>query len=227
MTILFSVLAVAGVLLPILAPSNDRQTGRRLFWAGFVVATAAAFLVAYPSDWKSGTALALTADVLMLLNAYFSTSHIKLRGKIYAFNLKDSQPDPSPDGATPHDSYPNSDPTPSSYSGMATAQKTWWLMVCVISMCALAVVIRAPDKPLWLTPLMAGAGIIFATGLGYGDAAQGFAVARGQRIQFVVVSIISAGVFAVLYFAAYRIAARQLRRKQSIEDRAHSRHQKR
>lgn len=228
MKILFSVLAVSGVLLPILAPFNNRQAGRRLFWTGFLVATMSAFLVAYPPDWKGGAWIALTAALLMLLTAYFSTSHLKFRGKIYAFNLKDSEPDAPPGAnASRRSEDPNYDPAPDSYGGMATAKKTWWLIVCAIAMCVLAVVIRAPDKPLWLAPVMATAGVVIAITFGYGDATWDYQIARGQRIQFVAISIITVGVFAVLYFAAYRAGKRwSLRRKQSMEYRAHPRHQK-
>jgi hypothetical protein len=142
MKTLFIVMALAGVLLPILAPVNNRLAGRRLFWAGFLVATVSAFLIAYPPDRKSGIGLSLTADVLMLLNAYFSTSYIKIRGKIYAFNLKDSQPDPSPHGTPPLGSDDASaDPAPDSYSGMATAKKFWWLLVFVMVICTFNVIV--------------------------------------------------------------------------------------
>ncbi len=61
---------------------------------------------------------------------------------------------------------------------------------------------------------------------GYGDGSWNYGVARGQHLQFVLAAIITAGVFAALYLIAYR-AGKQwpLRRTQSMEYRAHPRHQ--
>jgi hypothetical protein len=227
MKIFFVVVMLSGVALPILAPFKNRQAERRLFWAGFLIATVAAFFVAYPPNWRTGIGWSLFADFIMLTNAYFSTSNIKIRGKIYAFNVSDSLPDPSPDGIPPRVSDdPDYDPAPDAYSGMATAKKMWWLAIFVMALCTFNVIFPSDDKP-WLAPAM-GAMLVFgATILGYGDASWNYPIARGQRIQFIIISLITAGVFTVLYFAAYQAGKRwPLRRKQSMEYRAHPRHQK-
>jgi MFS family permease len=228
MTIFFIMTAIAGALLPILAPFNNRQAQRRFFWTGLLIATVSAFLVAYPPDWKSGIGLSLFAAFIMLTNAYFSTSNIKICGKIYAFNVSDSLPDPSPDGTPPPSSNdPDYDPAPDAYSGETTAKKFWWLTIFVMAMCVLCVIIRADDKPWWMAPVMGAMFVFGAISLGYGDASWNYPIARGQRIQFIIVSLITAGVFTLLYFGAYQAGKRwPLRRKQSMEYRAHPRHQK-
>lgn len=225
----FIMLAVGGALLPILAPMDKHRSGRRLFWCGFLIATLAAFLVAYPPDWKSGILLSLMADTLMLINAYFTTSYIKVRGKIYAFHVRDSLPDSPPNGASaPSSDDPAYDPAPDSYGGRTTAKKFWWLLIVTMAMCTLSVVIQADDKPWWLAPVMGTVGVTGAIILGYGDASWGYPIARGQLLQFVIIAVITAGVFAILYFPAYFAGKRwPLRRKQSMEYRAHPRHQKR
>jgi hypothetical protein len=225
----FIVITLLGVLLPAFSPFNNRQAGRRVFWTGFLIAFASAFFIAYPPDWKVGIGWSLLAGFLMLLTAYFSTSHIKFHGKIYAFNVSDSLPDPSPDRTPPADGgNPNYDPAPDSYGGIATAQKFWWLLVVVMTICVMAVAVRADDKPWWMAPSMAAIGVTFAIFAGYNDASWDYQIARRQRVQFVIISVITAGVFTVLYFAAYRAGKRwPLRRKQDMEYRAHPRHQKR
>jgi hypothetical protein len=103
----FVVLAIVGMLLPVLAvfpQLSNRRSERRLFWFGFLVAITCAFFMGYPPDWKLGIVLSLFAAYLMLLTAYFSSSDIKIRGKIFAFHVSDSLPDPPSDGAPASDS---------------------------------------------------------------------------------------------------------------------------
>lgn len=227
MKIFFIVMTLVGVLLPILAPLNNRHAGRRLFWSGFFIATASAFFIAYPPDWKSGIGLSILVDSLMLINAYFSTPYIKIRGKIYAFSLRDSSSDPSPEGEPPAEpDDPARDPAPDSYSGLATAKKMWWLLIFVMAICVINVISISEDRP-WLTPLAAAVGVAIAIVFGYGDASWRYPIARGELVQFVIIAIITVGVFAILYLTAYYAGKRwPLRRKQSMEYRAHPRHQK-
>jgi hypothetical protein len=209
----------------VLAPFNNRRAGRRIFWSGFLVASVSAFFVVYPPDWKSGIVLSLLAAFLMLVTAYFSSPYIKIRGKIYAFGVQDSLADPSTDSAPPPGSDDAGyDPTPDSYSGLATAKKSWWLMIFAMGICAFTV---DPTKP-WHTALSVVVIVAVAAMFGYGDASWGYSIARGQRIQFGIIALITAGVFTVLYLGAYYAGKRwPIRRKQSLEYRAHPRHQKR
>jgi drug/metabolite transporter (DMT)-like permease len=229
MQTIFIVMTLLGVLLPIFAPFNNRQAGRRLFWAGFFIAFVSAFFITYPPDWKAGIVFSLLAAFVMLLNAYFGSPYLKFHGKIYAFHVSDSLPNPSPDGTPPAGSDgPDYDPAPDSYSGVATAKKSWWALVFVMATCVLCVVVPAADKPWWMTPTMAAIGVIIPIGYAYGDASWNYPIARGQRFQFVVISLVTVGVFTVLYFVGYRAGKRwPLRRKQAMEYRAHPRHQKR
>ncbi|WP_237761633.1 hypothetical protein [Mycobacterium kyorinense] len=170
------------------------------------------------------------SDILMLMNAYFTTPYIKIRGKIYAFHVKDSQPDQLPEdtAATPDNAESGYDPAPDSYGGTAPANKFWWLLIVTMAMCVLAVIIQAEDKPLWLAPVMGTVGVMAGIILGYGDASWRYSVARGQRVQFIIIAVITAGVFTILYLAAYYAGKRwPWRSRKSTEYRAHPRHQKR
>ena len=68
--------------------------------------------------------------------------------------------------------------------------------------------------------------VFLAVAMGYGDASWGYGIARGHRVQLVIAAIVTVGVFAALYMAAYQTGKRRpSRRKQSMEYRAHPRHQ--
>lgn len=232
LNIFFIVTGAIGILLPIVAPSNNRQAERRLFWIGFLIALTSAFFIAYPPDWKAGIGWALLTSFLMLWRAYFSTSNIKIGGKIYAFHVEDSRPDPPPittprigtaegDHDTAHDAY--------SGLGLTTAKKMWWLMVFLMAICSVNVIAYVHDKE---RPLLAGVMtallVVGAAGYGYaGDASWGYPIARGQYLQFIIISVITLGVFTVFYIGGYYAGKRwPWRNKRSLEYRAHPRHQK-
>lgn len=226
---IFIALALGGVLLPVLAPGNNRRVERRFFWLGFLVSVPSAFFISYPPSWKAGIGLSALATILMLTNAYFSTSNIKIRGKIYAFNVSNTLPDPSSDGP-PYvgGENPDYDPAPDSYGGVATAQKFWWLLIFMMIICIPAVFVQAEDKPWWLAPVMGTIAVVMPFFVGYSDASWDYPIARGQRTQLVILSLGTAGLFVIVYLAAYCAGKRwPVRRKQDMEYRAHPRHQKR
>jgi hypothetical protein len=224
----FMVTGAIGMLLTLLASSKNRRAGRRAYWGGALLTSISAFFIAYPPDWKSGIAFSGFSCFLMVFTAYHYTPYIKIRGKIYAFYVTDSQPDPSPDGTPPPGSDdPDHDPAPDSYGGMATAKKTWWQGVFAMGLCVFCVIVTDKDKPWWLAPTAAAFVIAAAVCLGYGDASWGYPIARGQRLQFVIIAIITLGVFPLLYLPGYAAGKRwPLRRKKSMEYQAHPRLQK-
>ncbi len=225
--IAFVITGSIGFLLQLVAPSNNRQRERRFFWTGFTIVAISAFFIAYPPDAKSGIIWLAFACFLMLSRAYMMTSNIKIRGKIYAFHADDSQPDPYPDDSSPPNDDPDYDPAPDSYSGMTSAGKMWTLLILTMAICSLNVVIYIVDRerPL-LTFAMMALLVTLAVVSGYGDAIWRYPIARGQRIQFIIISIITAGAFTVLYLGAYYAGKHwPWRNKQSMEYRAHPRHQ--
>lgn len=220
----FVVLTFAGLLLPVVAPLNNRRVGRRIFWGGLLVACVSAFFIAYPPDWKLGIGMSLFAASLMLFTAYFNSPYIKIRGKIYALHIEDSQPDASPDGqAAP--SRDDHDLTADSYGGRITAKKFWWLMVPAMTICAFPAVVVDKEKP-WTAPLMVAFIVAGAISLGYQDAICQYPIARGQRVQCVLVSVVTLGVFIIFYLSAYNVSKRWLLRRQQSGEYRTPRHQK-
>jgi hypothetical protein len=229
-TLIFFVLMLAFLALATVVPmlaKRDRGWQRRVCWAGVAGAAVSVFLACLPY-WKLSIGAALLTVAFMTAAAYMSTPYIKIRGKIYAFHVRDSLPDPSPNGATaPGTEDRDHDPAPDSYSGSVTAQKFWWLLIVTTAICVGCVLVPAADKPWWLAPGAAAMPVLAALGLGHQDASWGYSVARGQRLQFGVIAAVTAGVFAVVYLGAYGAGKRwPLRRKDSLEYRAHPRHQK-
>lgn len=233
LNIFFVVTGAIGILLPVVAPSNNPRAERRLFWIGFFLAFISAFLIFYPPDWKTGLVFSLLPPALMLITAYFSGSNIKIGGKVYAFYVEDSQPGPSPDRAPlPGNDGRQHDPAPDAYIGLglATAKKNWWLMIFAMAICSVNVIGYFDDKegPL-LAGLLAAVLVVIATVFGYAlDGSWGYPIARGQYLQFAVIAVITCGVFTIFYLGGYYAGKRwPWRNKRSLEYRAHPRHQKR
>jgi hypothetical protein len=224
-----TLVCLAIAVLPPLFVKRNRSWERRVAWSGVSRAAICVFLASL-RDWKLGIGLAIFCVAFMTAAAYFYTPYIKIRGKVYAFSVQDSLPATFANGAsTPSRDDPDYDPAPDSYGGMATAQKAWWLNIFAMAICSFNVMAYFVDKDNpWLAALLAAAIILAATAFGYGDAIWGYSIARGQRLQFWIIAIITAGVFTIVYLGAYYAGKRwPLRRKQSMEYRAHPRHQKR
>jgi hypothetical protein len=220
------VLGFAGLLVPVFLSSKNRKLARCSFWLGLLIACVSAFFVAYPADSKLRIGMSLFVAAITIFTAYMSTPFIKIRGKIYAFHISDSQPEEPDVAASVSADEPDHDPTPDSYGGIATAQKEWWIFIIAATIFGWNIVIFAEDK-LWVSVMSAVAFVALATGFGYGDASWGYKVARGQRLQFAIIALVTVGAFPLLYLPAY-YAGRHwpLRRKQAMEYRAHPRHQK-
>jgi hypothetical protein len=229
-TLIFFLLALAFLVLATVVPmltKRGRRWERRLAWTGILGTGASVFFAALPY-WKQGIGVSLFVLAFLTAGAYAYTPYIKIRGKIYAFHVRDSLPDPPPDGApAPGSDDPDYDPAPDSYSGSVTAQKFWWMMVLAMAMCLGCIIIPVADKPWGLIPGAAATVVLSAIAFGYGDASWGYPIARSQRIQFGVIAIITAGVFPVVYLGAYAGGKRwPLCRTNSLEYRAHQRHWK-
>lgn len=222
-TLIFFLVAI-GCLVVTVVPAfilhRDRSWERRVFWSGVLGVTVSVFFAAIPF-WQQAIGMALFSLAFMTAGAYAYTPYIKIRGKTYAFWLPDSRPDLPPGGtAAPGGVAPDDDP----YSGLVTARKHWWATVFTVPFFGCLVLIPADDKP-WLAPAAATALVLVSFGYGYLDASAGYPIARGQRLQFVIIAIITAGAFTLLYLVGYHAGKRwPLRRKQSMQYGAHARH---
>lgn len=225
---------VVGLVLDFLHISRSSQ--RRIYWASACLAAVSGFLTVYP-NWKTGLAIAGILLAAMIMAAYTATPYIKIGGKIYALTAADSRPDPEDalTAASEPDGPPDApkadrhfDPAPDSYGGMLTATTMWWALVVLAAIAAANMyAFLFSDGKAGVAALGTGFVALLAIGTGYGDASWDYPIARRQYIQLGVASIITAGSFALLYLIAYYTARRfPLRRKQSLEYRAHPRHRK-
>ncbi|WP_328350788.1 hypothetical protein OG976_16600 [Mycobacterium sp. NBC_00419] len=220
-TLIFSVVAIGcvGLTLMPIVKRRDRNLERRLFWFGAVGAAISVVIACIPF-WEAGY-LAVGYLISMVISAYFSSPYIKIAGKIYAFHIDDTQAGETPPLGR---DAPNGDAYPDSYSGSVTAPKMWWLMVPATALCSFNIVtaLAAGTTKPWIAVAAAVALVVVAAGYGYGDSSWRYGIARGQTVQFLLVGLVTAGTFTVIYLLAYRIAMRwPLRPKISSEYRAH------
>lgn len=201
-----------------------RSAQRRIYWLCACLAGVSGYLACYP-DRERGFGVAGIFFGGMVIAAYTATSYIKISGRIFALSLADSQ---SESPAAPH-SGDDIDPTPDSYGGMLSAAKMWWMLVIIAVIAGGNVYFAAVGREKGFIPWTGAAFIaLIALGIGYTDGSWDYPVARRQYIQFAVASLVTTGSVAVLYLASYYTArVYPLRREQSLEYRAHPRHQKR
>lgn len=214
---------LAGFLLSFSKISTSAQ--RRIYWSCACIAGFFGTLATYPT-WTNAAVLGILVPAVMAVAAYVSTPYIKIRGKIYALTITD--PDPEDEPATTDSTQQEIDPRPDSYSGLLTATTMWWALVVLTAIGAGNVYFAATGKgEIWVGLMSGTFSALLTVVTAYGDASWRYPIARGQYIQFGVASVITAGVFPLLYLAAYYIAQRRpLRRKQSMEYRVHPRHRK-
>lgn len=197
---------------------------RRIYWLFACLAGVSGYLMCYP-DREKGFGVAGLFFAAMVVAAYTATPYIKIGDRVFALSLADSRLD-DPEGTR---SGSDIDPTPDSYNGMLSAATMWWMLVVISVIAGGNAYYAAVGREHGLVPwIMAAFLALLAIGVGYADGSWNYPIARRQHIQFAVASLVSAGSFAVLYLASYYTARiHPLRRQQSLEYRAHPRHQQR
>ena len=213
-TLIFLIATLASLaitLLPGIFLRRARSWERRVYWSGTTLACVCIFLAALP-DWKLGIGMATLGGTMMTASAYAYSPYIKFRGRIYAFHTDDIKAGSSTDTPSATTAIDRAyDTEPDAYLGafgLTSAKKMWWLMVVLSAMCFYTIIIPADDKPFWMTPFFAIFFIVTSAGFGHQDASWGHPVARGQRIQFGIIAIITAGTFTALYLGGYYAAKR-------------------
>lgn len=196
-------------MLPLFASTKNTARGRRLFWSGLAIAVGSAFFIAYPPDWTSGLGLSAFVAATMLSTAFFTTPHLKIAGKMFAFFTVDAESEKraSDDGQAVEPRRRPAQPT----GVLTSARKLWWLMVLAMALCVFNVgqYVAAGQSPR-LAVAMAAVIVVVALTLGYGDGRANFGFARRQKLQFVIVSVITLGTLTVLYVGGYALG-RQMR----------------
>jgi hypothetical protein len=211
---------VAGFSLSSLRITRSAQ--RRIYWLFACLAGVSGFLMCYP-DRAKGLGVAGLFVAAMVVAAYAATPYIKIRGKIFALSLADSQPD-GHEAAT--HAGGGVDPTPDSYSGMLSAAKLWWMLAIVAVIAGGNVYYAAVGREKGVIPWASAAFLaLLALGAGYADGSWNYPLARRQYIQLAAASLVTVGVFLALYLVSYYMATRwPLRRERSLEYRTHPRH---
>lgn len=225
-TLIFFIAALVclGVALIPLFNTKAVSTQRRMYWGGTAAAAVCFFLASLP-DVVTGVLLVVGSFVFMAIPAYFSGPLIKVGEKVIAFHLEDSR---TGRADLPGGGGAEYEPSSDSYGGSVTAAKMWWLLIFAVGLCASTVFqyIVDTEKP-WIVVLSTIAIFAFSILYGFGDGSWGHRIARGQYVQFGIIAILTAGVFTLLYLAAYLIARRwPWRRQDSLENLHRSRHQK-
>lgn len=212
-------------LLPIKVHRGETLE-RRSYWGGTFGAALSAMVAGIP-DWVGGAMFACVTVFAMALPAYFSSGTlIKIRGKVYSFHIHRSQ-EKAQSQKNSRSSPLLPEDYPDAYNGDVTAAKLWWLMVVATAFLVffVAAVFNNPaDRLLQVACVVFF--VVMAIALGYfGDGSYGYPVARRQYVQFVVISVMSAGTFALLYLPAYALGRRwPYRHSKSLEREARPRY---
>jgi hypothetical protein len=198
--------------------NHSRSSQRRVYWICTALGAVAAF-GSIPDDLPKGIGLAGFFVGVMLVAAYAYTPYIKINGKIRSLGLQTPDPEDVLDEATVR----QHDPAPDAYSGGLTAAKLWWILVPLMLISAVNTYAFVTGEGEWWVAAIGMAFLVFlALTTGLGDASWGYPIARGQRIQFVVLTIVTLGTFTAIYLIAYAIGKRRpVRSKHSLEYRAH------
>lgn len=207
MSDVYMVTAFVGLAAAVLAPRKNLRTGRRVFWGGTLIACVSVFLMAYPPDWKSGIGMSLLVACAMAFIAYANTPFLRIRGRVYAFSNDDRRADQPVAGRSLEEGAPR--PVSEPYGAGVTAAKSWWRAVLVMAIFAFSLLMffTRNESP-WLAALTGIGVMLGAVGFGYRDALLGNSIASGQHVQFVIISVLTVGVFAVLYLSTYYVAKR-------------------
>ncbi|MCX2934782.1 hypothetical protein ORI20_31440 [Mycobacterium sp. CVI_P3] len=184
---------------------KDRQIERWVYWFGSLLGGSFISLSVAARGWKAVVIAAVGITFITVLQAYFKTPYIRIRGRNHAFSMQDSAPDPTDDNAA----EPPSAPPRDSYPGRVTAPKAWWLFVAIIGFLGFGGAVAG-----WDAKTLPAAGLICLGALvrGIDDATRKLPKARGQNLQATVATALSISMAflpPVLYLVGYRIGTKR------------------
>lgn len=197
---------------------HSRSSQRRVYWTCTGLGAVAAFF-AVPEDTPKGIGVAAFFVGVMSVAAYAYTPYIKIGGKIRSLAAQT----PDPDDMPAESAAGQCDSAPDAYSGMLTAAKMWWILVPLMLISAINTYAFVTGEGEWWVAAIGVTFLVFlAVATGVGDASWGYPIARGQRIQFIILAVVTLGAFTVVYLATYGLAKRRpFRSKHSLDYRAH------
>lgn len=176
--------AIAGLATMGLAPRRNIKAGQFTYWTGALVTAASAYFVAQPQGWKSALGASAFTCAAAVFIAYAYTPFLKI-----SFYSKTPQP----------------------YGAAVTAKKSWWRVLTAMVILMLGIVSYGLGKGSpWLAAVAAAAVVLSGAIFGYRDALLGAGIASGQRLQLILTSIATIGIFAIAYAGAYFVSRRWL-----------------
>lgn len=185
------------------------ETKRRFYWGTSGLAGVFIFFAAYP-DLKKFVGMLPIVLITSVGWAYANTPYIRIRGRIYAFQPIHINAESPGASAKLH-----------RHEQIATPPKIWWIVAGVLLTFDAAVFSSflpgrerlnfQDDRELILYTLSFCA--LFSVGLGYGEAKFGYPIAQRQRLQFIIASVSSAGLFTLPYLASYYLTTRGIARR--------------
>ncbi|MCV7345198.1 hypothetical protein [Mycolicibacterium rhodesiae] len=180
---------------------KDRQYERWLYWFGSLLGGAFISLSLAGRGWKVVVAAAVCIAFVAVLQAYFKTPYIRIRGRNHAFSMQDSAPDPTDAIDDDQPSMPPRD----SYPGRVTASKTWWLFVACVGLFGFGGALTEWNAKTLPAALIVCLGALVS---GIDDATRKLPKARGQNTQAIIAAALSVSMAflpPILYLIGYRI----------------------
>lgn len=185
--------AIAGLAGMALAPRKNIRAGRITYWTGAAVTAISAYFIALPQGWKSALGALAFAGVVAAFVAYAYTPFLSVSGRRISFYSTSTQP----------------------YGAGVTARRSWWRLLMGITVLSVGIVsyVLGEGNP-WLAAIAAAAIVTAGAAFGYRDALLGAGIASGQRVQLILASAITLGVFPIAYLCAYFLRLRVLSDRQ-------------
>ena len=177
-------LAIIIVLCTVATFTKDIRIARRIYWAAWLLGIPVMALSVLGRGWKV-FGLSLGVGLFgAVVYAYFRTSYLNIGGRVYAFTIALSRPDPPADGspAPPNDAY----------GQQVAASNMWWVLAAFSAAAGFAGVVEGTS------PLTIGVtGFVAAVSalVGYLDSHEGWPISRKQYVQLGFIVVASIPVF--------------------------------
>jgi hypothetical protein len=199
-TLIFFVATLVCLLLPVITVGSERSLSwqRKVYWSSTFGAMACVIIASLPS-FATGGVFAFLILLGMSLRAYFTSRYITIGGRVIAFH--------SGTGTSSRPGRPGELGVDEPYSPTVSASRLWWLLVVGVGIFGAGSmwINLASGQELRYGILGLGIVVAFAVLTGIGDAMHRQRIARGQYVQFAILSLASAGIYPVLYLIAHAV----------------------